>query len=60
MDVYFAALKYESVEQLKGYETLDFLSKSTESIVSLFSTYSFALKKCHCMYTAGLSIINQL
>ena len=29
MDVYFATLKYESVEQFKGYEVLNFLSKST-------------------------------
>ena len=27
MDVYFAALKYESVEQLKEYEAFNFLSK---------------------------------
>ena len=27
MDVYFAALKYESVEQLKEYGAFNFLSK---------------------------------
>ena len=27
MDVYFAALKYESVEQVEGYGILNFLSK---------------------------------
>ena len=29
MDVYFAALKYESAEQMKGYEVFNFLSEST-------------------------------
>ena len=39
MDVYFATLKYESVEQLKGYEVLNFLSKSTMKYFKVSDAY---------------------
>ena len=41
MGVYFSALKFESVEQLRGYEPLNFLSKSAELNVMLFDMHSF-------------------
>ena len=41
MDVYFSALKFESVEQLKGYEVLNFLSESTEWYMNILAVIYF-------------------
>ena len=33
LDIYFSGLKYESIQQIKAYETMNFLSTYTKIIV---------------------------